>query len=103
MWQEFERMDSNEALCAAIVDRVQPLTLNICTEGMMWHKHKVTVDKVLKRNKIVFDSAPEIISKYVRKIIAEASENQYFYCDEKKDDGTVDDNCLEQNIFIKLS
>ena len=86
LWQEFERMDSNESLCAAIVDRIQPLTLNICTEGMMWHKNEVTVEKVLKRNKIVFDNAPEIISNYVHKIIAEASEKQYFYRDEEKND-----------------
>lgn len=81
LWQEFERMDSNEALCAAIVDRIQPLTLNISTEGMMWLKNKVTVDKVLKRNEIVFKNAPEIISNYVQKIIDEAAEKQYFYCD----------------------
>lgn len=88
LWQEFERMVSNEALCAAIFDRIQPLTLNMCSEGKMWQEREVTVEKVLKRNKIVFDNAPEIISKYVHSKITEASEKQYFYGDEKQGKGT---------------
>jgi len=87
LWQEFESKDSNEALCTAIVDRIQPLTLNICSKGKLWLEHGVAVEKVLKRNKIVFDSAPKIISEYVHNKIAEASEKQYFYCE--KSGGTV--------------
>ncbi|NLV37225.1 MAG: HD domain-containing protein [Clostridiaceae bacterium] len=79
LWEEFERMDSTEALCAASVDRIQPLTLNICSKGKMWHEHRVTVEKVLKRNKLVLDRAPEVISEYVRETIAEAAENKCFY------------------------
>jgi len=79
LWQEFERMDTKEALCAAIADRLQPITLNICSKGKMWHEHRITVDKVLNRNKIIFDKAPEGISEYIRSKIAEAAEKQYFY------------------------
>lgn len=83
LWQEFERMDSKEALCAASVDRIQPLTLNMCARGRMWQEHRITVDKVLKRNKVVFESAPRIISEYVRGKIDEAAEKQYFYNENK--------------------
>jgi putative hydrolase of HD superfamily len=83
LWQEFERMDSRESLCAATMDRLQPLTLNICSEGKMWRQHHVTVGKVLQRNKIVFDNAPEIIVKYFRDQIAEASEKQLFYNEQR--------------------
>jgi putative hydrolases of HD superfamily len=79
LWQEFERTDTKESLCAAIFDRIQPLILNTCSDGKMWHEHMVTVEKVLKRNKMVFDNAPEVISKYVRNKIAEASEKEYFF------------------------
>ncbi|MHB1484270.1 MAG: HD domain-containing protein [Saccharofermentanales bacterium] len=82
LWDEFERIDTDEAVCAAIVDRVQPLTLNIASKGIMWQKHKVTIEKVLKRNELVFDKAPKIISDYVRRIINEAAANRYFYKDE---------------------
>jgi len=81
-----------EGLCAAIVDRIQPLSLNICSEGKMWHEHRVTVEKVLKRNKIVFDSAPEIISEYVHNKITEAPEKQYFYNENK--DGILKHNSV---------
>lgn len=84
LWQEFERIDSVEALCAATVDRLEPLTLNICTKGRMWHEHHVNVEKVFKRNKVVLDNGPEIISEYVRNIIADATEKQYFYSENEK-------------------
>lgn len=99
LWQEFERMDSREALCAAIVDRIQPLALNIYSKGKMWHEHSVTVEKVLKRNKIVLDSAPEIISEYVRNKITEAVEKQYFY-NENEDRALEGNSCQDNGISI---
>lgn len=79
LWQEFEGMDTKEAICASIVDRIQPLILNAGSKGKMWKKHHVTVDKVLKRNKIVFDKAPEVISEFVRSIISHARQEHYFH------------------------
>ncbi|MBU2703934.1 putative hydrolase of HD superfamily [Sporomusaceae bacterium BoRhaA] len=79
LWQEFEKMESKEALCAAIMDRLQPLTLDICLEGKMCRKYGVTVEKVLKRNEIIFNNAPEIIKKYIYDKINYASKMQYFF------------------------
>ncbi len=79
MWEEFEGMDTNEAIFAAAVDRIQPLLLNSASLGKMWKQKKVTVDKVLKRNEMIFERAPEIIVDYVREIIENAFKNNYFF------------------------
>lgn len=88
LWEEFERMDTQEAKCAAIADRIQPLTLNICSEGIMWQKHGVTVEKVLKRNKIVLENAPKVIAEYVCSKIAESAEKHYFYNENEDETGS---------------
>lgn len=79
LWQEFEVMETNEALCGAIVDRIQPLTLNMCAEGKMWHEYHITLEKVLKRNKLVLEKSPRIIWEYISGKIAEAAQKKYFY------------------------
>ncbi len=79
LWQEFEAMETDEAIFAAAVDRIQPLLMNSASEGKMWKQHKVTVDKVLARNKMVFEKAPEAIAEFVRKRIRESSENHYLH------------------------
>ncbi len=79
LWHEFEAMETDEAIFAAAVDRIQPLLLNSASEGRMWKQHRVTMEKVLVRNKPVFESAPEAIADYVRYIIKKSSENHYFY------------------------
>jgi len=82
LWQEFERADTKEAVFAASLDRLQPLLLNSATEGKMWKLQKVTKDKVLKRNEIVFENAPEIIADFVRSKIEHADRNNYLYREE---------------------
>lgn len=79
LWQEFEEMDTQEAIFAAALDRIQPLMLNAASEGKMWKHHRVTAAKVLKRNEMVFERAPAIIAGYVRDKIAEASAKHYFH------------------------
>jgi len=78
LWQEFERIDTKEAVFAATLDRMQPLLLNLSTEGKMWKIRKVTKDMVLKRNKLVLERAPEIVADYVRKRIEQAEESGWF-------------------------
>lgn len=79
LWQEFEAMQTYEAVFAAAVDRIQPLLMNSASEGKMWKQHKVTREKVMVRNRMVFESAPEIIADYVRSRISNSFENHYFY------------------------
>ena len=41
LWEEFEAMETPEAQFAASVDRLQPLLLNLYSEGYAWKKHGI--------------------------------------------------------------
>ncbi|MEN8907972.1 MAG: HD domain-containing protein [Clostridiales bacterium] len=79
LWYEFEDMTTSESVFANIVDRLQLLLLNVYSKGKMWHKRKVTLENVLKREKPIFDKAPRVITKYFNELINESIENNYFY------------------------
>ena len=81
LWDEFERMDTDEAIFAAAVDRIQPLLMNSGSKGKMWKQHKVTKEMVMKRNRMVFEDTPELIADFVRKRIEDSASNHYFYED----------------------
>lgn len=81
LWDEFERMDTAEAIFAAAVDRVQPLLMNSESGGKMWKQHKVTKEMVLKRNRLVLEDAPETIAEFVRKRIEDSAAKHCFYED----------------------
>lgn len=85
LWREFEAMETEEAVCAAIMDRVQPLMMNYSSKGKMWLSHGVTPEKVRKRNRIVLEKAPESIREYVRELIRKGSEKGYFYREPEKE------------------
>jgi len=77
LWIEFEEAETKEALCSAIVDRIQPLILNYFTEGKSWKEHNISSDKVMGRNKIVFEKGPEIIGDYVKSLIESGVKKGY--------------------------
>jgi putative hydrolase of HD superfamily len=79
LWYEFEKMATNEAVFAVIIDRLQLMMMNFYTKGKMWRKKKVTLDKLLKREKPIFDKAPNEIKDYFNSLINEAVEKDYFY------------------------
>ena len=81
LWDEFERMDTDEAIFAAAVDRMQPLLMNSEARGKMWKEHKVTKEMAMKRNSLVFEDTPEIIAEFVRKRIEDAASKHYFHED----------------------
>jgi putative hydrolase of HD superfamily len=78
LWQEFEAMESKEALCASMMDRIQPLMMNTGSEGKMWLSRGVTAEMVRKRNRIVLDKAPQCIKEYVEGLIRAGSEKGFF-------------------------
>lgn len=84
LWQEFEAMETAEAICAAITDRIQPLTMNFGSKGKMWLNRGVTAAMALKRNKLVLDKAPQCVKEYVLNLIETASEKGYFAKDQKE-------------------
>lgn len=60
LWREFEELDTSEAKFAACLDRLQPLLLNYNTEGHTWQKPGVNSEKVLRRNSMLEQYAPEL-------------------------------------------
>ena len=46
VWEEFEARITPEARFAAAVDRLQPLLLNLATDGRTWREHGTTADRV---------------------------------------------------------
>jgi len=60
LWREFEELKTPEARFAACMDRLQPLLLNYNTEGHTWQKPGVTSEKVIKRNSMLEQQAPEL-------------------------------------------
>ena len=50
LWEEFEVMETPESQFAASVDRLQPLLLNLYSEGYAWKKHGIKKSQVIERN-----------------------------------------------------
>jgi putative hydrolase of HD superfamily len=57
LWREFEDCTTNDAKFAAVLDRMQPLTLNYCKNGVSWQEHGVYKYQVEKRNETSGDSS----------------------------------------------
>ena len=60
LWDEFEERKTPEALFASSLDRIQPLICNYLTGGHTWVKYGIKSDKVLERNLLVKEGAPEL-------------------------------------------
>ena len=49
LWREFEGAQSDDAKFAKALDRVQPLLVNLRTDGGTWRENGVTLEQVLER------------------------------------------------------
>ena len=76
LWREFEELNTAEARFAACLDRFQPLILNYYTGGHTWQKPGVTSAKVLKRNGLLEENAPELW-EYVKEAVKDSIEKGY--------------------------
>lgn len=56
-WDEFEARETNDAKFAAAMDRLQPVLLNLLTDGEKWREHGVTAAKVIARNQHAAEGA----------------------------------------------
>lgn len=68
LWDEFEKEETMEAKFANAIDKIQPILLHDLSEGKSWREHKVTLDKILKRNERTADGSKELWD-YARIII----------------------------------
>ncbi|MCL2863933.1 MAG: HD domain-containing protein [Lachnospiraceae bacterium] len=78
LWEEFEAMETPEALYAAAIDRFQPFLSNSVTDGHTWVKFGVRLEQVYKRMEPVKITAP-ILYEYVETVIADALAKGYIH------------------------
>lgn len=76
LWQEFESMATPESCFAASLDRLQPLLLNYHTNGHTWKKPGITSERVLQRNKVIENNAPQLW-EYVKELIKDCIQKGY--------------------------
>lgn len=67
LWDEFEEMETPEALFAASMDRIQPMLSNYKNNGGTWKKYNVDKEDIYKRISPVEKSSDELwkLMKYV--------------------------------------
>lgn len=73
LWREFEDSETPEARYAAILDRLQPLTLNYTRNGQSWKEHGVAREQVIGRNREYFKDSDQL-SELIKAIINDAAE-----------------------------
>ncbi|MTJ80352.1 MAG: HD domain-containing protein [Telmatospirillum sp.] len=57
LWEEFEAGVTADARFARAVDRMQPVMLNVATNGLRWRDNKVSADQVVARNRVIGKSS----------------------------------------------
>lgn len=77
LWYEFEACETKESGFANTLDRLQPVLLNYLTKGVMWQKHGVSSDMVIKKGYRLMENADEKIKAYYLKLINESVEKGY--------------------------
>jgi putative hydrolases of HD superfamily len=76
LWEEFEAMETPEAQFAAAVDRLQPLLLNLYSEGYAWKKHGIKKSQVIERNYHIAEGS-KILWELAKNLIDEAVSRGY--------------------------
>jgi putative hydrolases of HD superfamily len=76
VWEEFEARETAESRFAAAVDRLQPLLLNLATEGRAWREHGMTADRVRAVNEKIALGSPALWD-HVRRLLDDAVAKGY--------------------------
>lgn len=72
LWDEFEAGETPDAQFAKAVDRVNPVLLNLATEGQGWRRHGIRLEQVLERNGGVAGPLPGVWSVLKERLEAAA-------------------------------
>ncbi len=73
LWDEFEEQATPEARFTAAMDRLQPVLLNLWTQGFAWRKHGIRKEQVISRNRHI-GNASGLLWNYVEEQISGATE-----------------------------
>jgi putative hydrolases of HD superfamily len=71
LWQEFEERRTADARFARALDRLQPMLLNMQTNGGTWREHGITADQVLAKVALIEEGSASL-GAYARAMIATA-------------------------------
>ncbi|MDE6132657.1 MAG: HD domain-containing protein [Oscillospiraceae bacterium] len=71
LWREFEERKTPESKFAAVMDRIQPLLLNLSRNGISWQEHGIRYEQVAGRNALLKDGSKEI-SDYIFGLLDDA-------------------------------
>ena len=72
LWEEFEERKTSEARFAAVMDRIQPLLLNLSRDGISWQEHGIHLHQVQGRNKLVAEGS-QTLSDYIFALLDDAN------------------------------
>lgn len=72
LWDEFEAQQTAEARFAAVMDRIQPLLLNLSRNGLSWQQHGIHLHQVQQRNERLCDGSEEI-HEYIFGLLRDAN------------------------------
>ncbi len=81
LWEEFDRMETPDALYASAIDSFQPFFLNAKTDGYTWVRHGgIQVSKVYQHMEPVRTAIPALWA-FVEQVIRDALEKGYLHPD----------------------
>lgn len=75
LWEEFEERKTPEAKFARVMDNLQPMMLNVATNGLAWEEHQVHLEQILNRNKNTKDGSTQLWNYALEKFITPNVEN----------------------------
>jgi len=76
LWEEFDRMETPDAIYASAIDRLQPFLNNFMTGGHTWVKHGVSAEMVYERMAPIKTALPEIW-EFVEYVIHDSREKGF--------------------------
>ena len=82
LWEEFDRMETPDAIYASAIDRLQPFLNNYLTDGHTWVKHGVTIEQVYNRMAPVKTALPQLW-EYIEYVIRDSCEKGYIHEERK--------------------
>lgn len=71
LWYEFEAAESDDAVFAKSLDRLQPLIHNIATNGGTWIEGKVTHEQVKQRYGSIISAGSQKVWNWVKALVSQ--------------------------------
>ena len=76
LWEEFDAMDTPDALYASAVDRFQPFLNNYLTDGHTWVKHGVSAEQIYRRMAPIKTALPALW-EFIEFVVNDSREKGY--------------------------